>query len=423
MFNNWASQMYEAIRAAGSQTLIGVGQDEAGARIAPQFYASVVDYTTTHPWWNIDDLLWDMLLDKSPTTPHLIQETGVMLGRDVDMRPWRSEQESAYLLERKLITGLIARSAGVIQWLWHTNSYMTSENENSIGLLRSDGSAKPEMTVMQEFGRLTLALAGRVLAESATPDVWVVIPYSQWFVRPELARYGTQQAIRILGYDLGIVPQMIGENHLDLLTTADHRPRVVIVPALQLFDARAWHILLQYVCAGGTLLVSGSIGRDLHNLPFAPGVDEMPVELSPVSVSRYEELEDGEGRTYQLTFAHEKISYVKKAHNQLCAYRHGAGKLVWCGLPLELAEEASVIATLYRQVINQPAQEHYISSSVLISRQPLKDGTLILVVSEASHSQVISLDEGMQITIDANRAGAIILGSDDVVQTFGGVHC
>src|SRR6266702_2321483 len=145
MFNNWASQMYEAIRAAGSQTLIGVGQDEAGARIAPQYYASVVDYTTTHPWWNIDELLWDMLLDKSPATPTLIQETGVMLGRDIDMRSWRSEQESACLLERKLITGLIARSAGVIQWLWHTNSYMTSENENSIGLLRSDGSAKPEM--------------------------------------------------------------------------------------------------------------------------------------------------------------------------------------------------------------------------------------------------------------------------------------
>ena len=112
MFSHWATHMREAMRAVGCQTLIGVGQDEAGTRIAPQFYAEAVDYTTTHPWWNIDDLLWDMLLDKTPDKPNLIQETGVMLARDVDARPWRSEWENARLLERKLITGLIARGAG-----------------------------------------------------------------------------------------------------------------------------------------------------------------------------------------------------------------------------------------------------------------------------------------------------------------------
>ena len=85
-----------------------------------------------------------MLLDKTLGVPNLIQETGIMLVRDVDERPWRSEEENAHLLERKLITGLVAGGAGLIQWLWHTNSYMTSDNENSIGLVRTDGSAKPE---------------------------------------------------------------------------------------------------------------------------------------------------------------------------------------------------------------------------------------------------------------------------------------
>ncbi len=426
MFNGWAARMREAIRASGSQTLIGVGQDESGARISPQFYASAVDYTTTHPWWNIDDLLWDMLLDKTLDKPNLIQETGVMLARDIDGRPWRSEQDNAYLLERKLITGLVARSAGLIQWLWHTNSYMTSDNENSIGLLRADGSAKPELAVMEEFGRLMLALKGQLLEPPSPFDIWVIIPYSQWFARPELARQCTQQAVRVLGYDLGIVPQMVSEYQLHALPTVRHRPRVIIVPAVQLFDPEAWSVLLQYVHSGGTVLVSGVISRDPHNLPFDPRIDDAYRELVPVPVSHYEELEGTEGRTYQLTFTEEMIGSVKKAHNRLNSYHYGVGTLVWCGLPLELANEGFVIGAIYQQVLkySHHPEEHRMQNvrkPLLVSRKLLRDGTLVLVVSESSSVQHIVLDEGIQVTIAPNRAGALIMQPEHAVQTFGGV--
>lgn len=422
MFRKWASQMVAAIRASGGSTLVGVGQDEAGARIAPQFYAPAVDYTTTHPWWNIDDLLWDMLIDKTPDKPNLIQETGIMQLRGVDGRPWRNEQENAALLERKLVTGLIARGAGLIQWLWHTNSYMTSDNENSIGLLRADGSAKPELTVMEEFGRLMQALDGHLFETPSTSDVWVVIPYSQWFVRPDLARYGTQQAVRILGYDLGVIPQMVGEHQLDTLTTSRHHPRVIILPALQFCDRQAWHTLLQYVRSGGTLLVNGVIGLDAHDLPFDPGLEEIAGDLCPVPVSRYEHLADSDGQTYQVIFAGEKISYVKKSHNQVRRCQYGAGTLVWCGLPLELASEPSATRELYRQIIQPAGEERHANSALLLSRRPLEDGTLILIVSEASYEQRITLAEGVQITIEPDRAGALILGTGGRIQTFGGVH-
>src|SRR2546422_790609 len=79
------------------------------------------------------------------------------------------------------------------------------------------------------------------------PNVWVVIPYSQWFVRPELSIEATQQAVRMLGYDLGIVPQLIGEQQLHTLTTVEQLPRTVIVPALQLLDEAAWRILQRFV--------------------------------------------------------------------------------------------------------------------------------------------------------------------------------
>ncbi len=425
MFTRWAQHMVEAMRSAGCRTLIGVGQDEAGTRIAPQFYAEAVDYTTTHPWWNIDDLLWDMLLDKTPAKPNLIQETGVMLARDIDARPWRSEGENARLLERKLFMGLLARGAGLIQWLWHTNAYMTSDNENSIGLLRPDGSAKPELTAMLGFGRLVSALQDRLLAPGVTPDVWLVIPYSQWFTRPEAARYGTQRATRVLGYNLGVLPQLIGEHQLASLTSAEKQPRAVIVPALQLLDPRAWSHLLRYVHAGGSLLVNGVLGRDQHNLPFDPELENMSRHLQSAPVSLYENLTLENGVTYQLTFLHEATNYVKKAHNQVYTYRHGAGRLIWCGLPLELASETPALNVLYRQLLQRPLveEENLISCPVLLHQRPIKGGKLTLVISETSSPQTLLLEEDhVQLTIEPERAGALIQENDGSTKVFGGLR-
>jgi hypothetical protein len=343
--------------------------------------------------------------------------------RDIDGRPWQSEQEKACLLERKLITGLIARGAGLIQWLWHTNGYMTSGNENSIGLVRSDGSAKPELAVMEEFGRLTRALERRIIEAPSTPDIWIVIPYAQWFARPALTRSGIQHAVRVLGYELSIIPQIVGEYQLHTLASMQQRPRVIIVPTVQLLDPRAWHMLLEYVHEGGKVLLNGVIGRDTHNLPFAPGLAELGEEHWPIPVSRHEELEDSEGRTYQLTFAQEKMSYVKKSHNQVRYYQHGTGLLTWCGLPLELANETGVTRMLYAQIIEHSDEKHGANNPYLICRQPLQDGTLILVVSESSHAQQIVLDDEVELVIEPGRAGALILQGDQEIQTFGGLYC
>ncbi len=419
-FKVWAQRMYATIRASGSETLVGVGQDEAGVRIAPQFYASVVDYTTTHPWWNNDDLLWDMLLDKTLARPNLIQETGVMLVRDVDGRPWRSEVESAHLLERKLITGLAARGAGLIQWLWHTNGYMTSDNENSIGLVRPDGSAKPELAVMREFGRLMEALSARSV--ETTPKVWVVIPYSQWFVHPKLAIEGTRQAVRVLGYDLGIVPQLVNEYQLGELVTAQERPETVIVPGVQLFDAQAWHYLQQFVAEGGTVLMSGVLGRDSHNLPFDVGIDGLLSEQDwPVAVSRYEVVED-EGEIPMLTFGREKMGYVRKAHNQLRVCQHGKGTLMWSGLPVELADGSEAVRQVYCRVLKRDQGQQDEKSPLLVVQHPITDGTLVLVVSEISSHQCIVLDGGEEIEVAPNRAGAVVLPKSGKMSTFGGVR-
>jgi hypothetical protein len=419
MFQDWASQMYRAIRAAGSNTLIGVGQDEAGARISPQFYAEALDYTTTHPWWNNDELLWDMLIDKTPFKPTLIQETGVMLAIDVDGKPWRTEQENANLLERKLFTGVAVRSAGLVQWLWHTNAYMTSDNENSIGLVRADGSAKPELGVMKEFGRLVQTVNSQLEETAELPEVWLVVPYSQWFLRPDLGSEATQRAVRILGYECGVVPQLVGEHQLVNLVAGGQTPKVVILSAVQVFDPMAWAALLQLVERGAHLLVSGVISRDQHNLPFNPGLEGVPEENRPVS--RYEFLQNYADHSPQLTYEGEKIGYVKKAHNHWKVYRQGQGQISWSGLPLELSNSNEAVRKIYRQVLGLPEQSTSQASSVLVTCQNLKEGQLIIAISESGSRQKLNLGEGLEAEIEPNRAGAVLLKAGSPVVAFGGL--
>jgi hypothetical protein len=322
------------------------------------------------------------------------------------------------------VTGLIARGAGLVQWLWHTNSYMTSDNENFIGLVRVDGSIKPEMEIMQEFGRLIRLLREQLLEQPSVPDVWVVVPYTQWFAHPEQGRYAVQQAVHVLAYDCGIVPQVVGEEQLLMLLARRARPRAIIVPGLQRFNEQAWRALLSYVHGGGTALVSGVVGRDTHNIVFAAGVDGMDVRETR-SVAHYEEFQDTLGEVQRLTFVQERVGLLRKAHNRASIYLYGEGILTWCGLPLELACEEAAISRVYRQALGMPVvgNEQRVKQIMLQSRQVLHEGTLVLLVSEMDSAQWVYLDNGEKTMIAPNRAGAVFIRQDGAVETFGGVTC
>lgn len=413
---DWAAHMREVIRASGSKTLVGMGQDESGSRPAPQFYASGVDYTTTHPWWNNDALLWDMLIDKSPFVPNLIQETGVMLARDVDGRPWRSEEEAATLLERKLYMSLAARGAGMIQWLWHTNGLMTSDNENSIGLLRTDGSVKPEYRAMREWLRFIAAANPLLLEDEKLPRVWVLVPYSQWFARPDLGIEASRRAVRTLGYECGLIPQLVGEQQIVDLLNKVERPDLIVLPGIQLLQADVWHVLKQAAEAGTTLLVSGILGRDQHSLVYETGIAD--VNTNPRPVRRFEALMSDEGATLQFTFGGDKIGYVKQAHDELRQIPLGAGKLIWSGLPIELSDSPIAIAQVYRQALGLPPKQGD-ENPLLVVERPLREGTLLLFISEAATAQSYTYHD-QSFIIAPNHAGAALLLPGRVA-TYGGV--
>src|SRR5438445_13865536 len=91
-------------------------------------------------------------------------------------------------------------------------------------------------------------------------------------------------------------------------------------------------------------------------------------ELQPRTVSRYEKLEIAPGETQLLVFEGEKIGYVRKAHNQLKTYRHGAGTIVWSGLPLELSSNSQATHHVYRRVLNLGRERNRLKSHLFVVR-------------------------------------------------------
>ncbi|HSP32883.1 MAG TPA: cellulase family glycosylhydrolase, partial [Thermoanaerobaculia bacterium] len=63
----WAKTLRDAIRAEDPEALVTLGQDEGGTSTRPsqQLHAESVDYTSTHPWWQNDDVLPNGLFAKA----------------------------------------------------------------------------------------------------------------------------------------------------------------------------------------------------------------------------------------------------------------------------------------------------------------------------------------------------------------------
>ncbi|HWO09747.1 MAG TPA: hypothetical protein VNN80_09720, partial [Polyangiaceae bacterium] len=179
----WAHASREVLRAAGNGPLVTLGQDEGGSgdRPAQQIMGELLDYTAVHTWWNNDDLLWDGVVTKLPERASVHQETGLMRLEDLDGTPWRSPEMAARVLERKVAYAFAARGAGVIEWAWNINPYQPIDNESVIGLIRPDGTAKPELAALTECAAF-FARAAPLLDDFDPDPVVLLIPHARSFL-------------------------------------------------------------------------------------------------------------------------------------------------------------------------------------------------------------------------------------------------
>lgn len=366
MLNRWSRQLSDTIRHHAPNRLITIGQDEAlGARRpSPFFFESSVDYTTNHSWWLMDDLVWDGIFAKTPYKPNLIQETGIMYVETPDGRAKRSETELRNILERKYAYAFSTGGAGAVQWLWNTNYFMHNVNESNIGALRADGTEKPEADVSYDFGRFIASISdlfeGRELE-----DIVVVYPYSNDFSNRPLAFESTTRLTRMLSYELKVPFRAMGEYELGALEKWP--PKLIVVPSAHNFSGRAFERLVDFVTlSGGTLLVTGPIGLNEY-WQRDERLTALTGSRSVANVLREEALQIGE-KTLPLAFGGRKIAQLckevpteaggggvepvtSKGPVPLVEISLGEGKLLWCGLPVELNDRSESTAAFYRHVL------------------------------------------------------------------------
>jgi hypothetical protein len=426
VFTRWSREMVATIRAAGGpQQLVTVGQDEGGTyeRPAPMFHGPIVDFTSNHTWWLNDDLLWDSVVTKTPDRPNLISETGIMFYERIDGSAWRTEHEARDLLERKLVLAVATDTAGFIEWVWNTNPYMPLDNEAAIGLLRADGSAKPELQVLEGISRF-VAESMHDLGPREPEPVVMVIPHSHMFSVRNFATAATQRCVRAMHYHLRVTMGAVGEYALERL---DYVPKLLILPSPRILSEAAWQRLLELARDGATLLVTGPIDSDEHWLPV-DRLERFGVEATVRPVAQEEHLGIG-NMMYRLSYRGDKFQRLEKsvqvpgAPARVAQFSEGRGRVIWSPLPVELAEQVAPTVVLYRHALGAANLEPLFHAErsdpgVLIYPAVYGEAVLYGIVSELGSASDVRLTHAetgtsLEVALPAGRAALALVGRSD----------
>jgi len=419
MFRRWVDEMTGAIRSVASPSqMITVGQDEGGTGERPsnQFFGASVDLTSIHTWWNNDDLLWDTIVSKHPAKANLAQETGVMFYEAPDGRAWRTEAQVRDVFERKLALSVGAGGAGFINWIWNTNPYMPSDNEAAIGLLRPDGSVKPEFDVWRAIARFTRA-AAPFLDRREREQVLMVIPLANQFSVRSHAIAATRRAVRAMHYHCRVPMAAVSEFSL---ATWPERPRLVILPSPRILTRDAWATLRQWVAQGTTLLVTGPCDDDDHWIGTGRMAElGLPAEVRPVMPEERLVLDRA---IHVLRYRGEEMHRIDAvvtgssgSPGGVSSIRIGSGLVLSAPLPVELADEIEPTAALYRIAMKaagiEPAITTTADTGVLVHPAIYNGAVLYTLLSETDIGGVVTFTHpAAGVTVSSNlRAGGASL--------------
>jgi hypothetical protein len=431
-FANWAQSMHEAIRSAGSQQLVTVGQDEGGIqdRLSPAFWGKAVDFTTNHSWWQSDYVLWDSLAAKQPGEGMLIQETGLQRELNLDEVARRTPESEAALLERKVASAFI-QGSGAIEWLWNTNSYMTESNETPIGAVRTDYTEKPEATLLRAFAQFAPALQEH-LHDPQQPAIAIVTSQAaQFSVIADFQLEAQRRAVRALAYDDHLPAYVIAENQVSKLGS----PKLAILPSPQALSESTWKALLGYVDAGGNLLITGPLNRDEHwqivsrtkELGIAARVEPLTYHSATLDLgSKKLTLSFGQAQQNSL----DSLRFEDKS--SLKEISRGKGRIFWAAYPVELAEDLQSSAALYSYIAGRVnltppfAAQVPIAPGVLVFPTTLADSVLYVFVSDSANDAAINIRDQatgapLEFSLKREHAAIAVIGKKEkkVVAKYG----
>jgi hypothetical protein len=420
-FTGWAQTMRQTIRATGSKQLITVGQDEGGGtdRLNTSYWVDAVDFTTNHTWWLNDALLWDSLVAKQPGKPLLIQETGLQNDFQMDDTWRRSAANQAYTLERKGAIAL-ATTAGVIDWLWNVNAYMTEDVEVTIGIIRPDDTEKAETPVMRGLAKFANTYRESFRAPEQ-PQVAIVLAQDLEFSPLNPAAVSAQQkSVRVLHNYLHVAGYTIAQNQLAHMG----QPKLAILPSPHVLDDAAWKQLLAYVTQGGTLLITGSFDRDPY-WRYTMRLKELGVDAQVLPLNFRQGSMTIDGKSVPVSFEQQAFIDELRFTDQ-SGFKEltvGKGKLLIASYPVELSEgnesTVAVYATALQRAGVEPQYEaKQLSPGVLVRPTNFQGSVLYLFMSESGRDESIDVRDKMtgaeiKFLLPEQRAVFVLLNKKD----------
>ncbi len=427
MFSGWVKELSATLRSRGNpRQLITVGQDEGGTleRPSPAFHARAVDFTSVHTWWFNDDILWDGIVTKSPGVPNLIEETGVMFYEKPDGSAWRTEQQAAQLLERKLALAFASGGAGFVEWIWNTNPYMNSDNEAAIGLFRADGTAKPEFASFTGMAQWIGSIREHI-RQPEDAAVVMVLPQSVTMSVRNQATAATRSAVRALCYRCGVRVRTVGEYQAPQFLG---HPPLILVPSPSLFSRQAWEAVLAGVGQGSTLAVTGYFDGDEHGLPTGR-MAALGLNCSSAPVDA-EELARIDEKLYRVSYRGEKLQRVEKAvvlpgGTTGPLFSHDRGKILWSPLPLELSDEAGPAVAFYRSALRESGISPVFTrekadspSALLVLPLLFVRSAMYIVVSEGGAPETVELTHeetgfSFSVSVAAGRTAMVLVSRSE----------
>jgi hypothetical protein len=273
---------------------------------------------------------------------------------------------------------------------------------------------------MRDFATVAKSLQGH-LRNPQQPSVAIVTSQAaQFSVLADLQLEAQQKAVRALAYGLRISPYVIAENQIAHLGT----PQLVILPSPQSLNETTWQVLLAYVKAGGSLLITGPVSRDehwqfrdrLHDLGLNTQIEPQSYRGAEVHLP---------GKVLVLCYDQQKQSALEALRfsdgSTWKEIPSGKGKVFWSAYPAELSEGLDSTQAVYSYVLGslkiKPAfdLQSAVPSSVLIYSAELQDSVLYILESESADDAAIDLRDAitgarLSLKLSSQHAALALIG-------------
>jgi hypothetical protein len=322
---------------------------------------------------------------------------------DVDGWPWRTPEEAARLLERKLAYSLASRGAGAVEWAWNINPYQPIDNESVIGLFRPDGTAKPELRALRDLGAFAREAAAWL--DDFEPDpVVLVLPHARLFAGRPGGLAATKRVVRILAERFGVVPTALSDQRLTPARLAS--ARLVLLPVPEILEEGAARALLEASRAGTKVLVTGAVEGDAYG-GLGPALAALGLVRPARPLAHTERTPWGGGWA---TFDDLLGERVRRSLAPDLRRLEGG---VWHEpLPLELAQEAEPLEALLRAALAAAGVATHPSDTRVAARVLAAPRALLAVcvneTSEDARRRLRIEGRDVEVPVAAGRARLVV---------------